>query len=239
MTEILGIVKLGCYSALFILIVFSISLVQQANKAMSEVTGTVISIHNSAVEFYSDQTDLRIKIQTYRAEVDDIVRSAMVLTRNAGLAAETANKASAKQAKYWDQSSQEITTTIANLNRAIEDTDNTLNRQLAPALLDNLEGTKILVATTASSIQATNNELRPVFENLALVSAEATQLLTDPTIPETLKHLDKTADNVEQITTEGVVYARRLTAPARFGWRVVLAIGNALGVAGSFIRGVL
>jgi hypothetical protein len=177
-----------------------------------------------------------------REQVEPIARDADIALQNAqdaiarATAAEDKLSAAAdQQAAYWNKTSLETYKTMAALRITIVRTDQSVNDVLVPRVSASLDASTALertatesVADTTARLDATIDALRPAIANLVQTSAGASAAmkaagkdLSDPTIHETLAHVDGVAGNADAASRDIAAFVHRETTPARGTWNVI------------------
>lgn len=154
-----------------------------------------------------------------------------------------ANLASQEQRKYWNKTSLETYKTMADLRLTIVRTDRSLNDVFVPQLTRSVGELSRSVGDTEKLIADMHQELQPSLLNLARASSAAADTMSNPSIKESLAHVDATsaqlekgseqlaltAGNIEQATDAINQKIHQALKPASLGQRIFERI---LGIAG-------
>jgi heme exporter protein D len=147
------------------------------------------------------------------------------------------NAAADSQAAYWQKTSLEMYKTSASLRLLLVRTDRSLNDQIAPQLTATLRGTEQLSQQATLDLQRTTDALSPSLSNLARTSAAAADAMSDPTIKDSLHHLDETTASMAGVSADAKLISDKLTAdfmkPQKFLWALVKELA---GLGGSFAQ---
>jgi hypothetical protein len=184
---------------------------------------------------------LRVDLGALTANTNALLVTANQAAGQARDASEQAKLAAVEQRAYWNKTSLETYKTMASLRLTIVRVDHSVNDDLAPRLGRSLDATTDLSRTAAANLARTMEELQPTLSNLgrasaaaAVASEEASKIIADPHIRETLANLEETSafakatadasaqtmQHVEGSTRDIQAYVHRETAPARGTWNL-------------------
>ena len=189
-------------------------------------------------------------------DLDEIHRA----TLEAGLTLENFRKASAQwqtasasQSQYFTQAAERTNRDLAAFEQLVTHTDDSLNGAagvlpaLSKSVLDqnrDLAALEDELRSSAVTLQSTAGELAPVLANAGQASAAAARLAADPSLPDTLRHLDRTMGHLDETSAsierqvkmvEPVV--KRATTPASLAARVLGYAVDLLSKTGSILAG--
>jgi hypothetical protein len=211
MTKILTIVKIA---ALVVLI-----------AVLLEARSLLVDVRRDAGLITAD-------IHTLQAPIQATLHHADEASKQAALAA-------VEQRAYWNKTSLETYKTMASLRLTITRTDRSINDVLVPRLSGTLESTTALTKEAADSLRSTTAAVAPAIADLAVAARSAANILSDPSIRDTLVHLDETSTSLAAGTKSLSKVASdaqdaadfelaQLKKPARW-WMTVLKVVLGLG----------
>jgi ABC-type transporter Mla subunit MlaD len=166
---------------------------------------------------------------------------AMENLRDAAAAARDASReasaAAVEQRAYWNKTSLETYKTMAALRLTIVRVDQSLNDVLVPRVAANLDATAQLETSAArdltdvtAKVDTTIDSLRPAIDGGIAATQSASAALnaagkdmSDPSIHETLAHVDGVAGNLDATSADIRAFVHRETTPVRGTWNVIKA----------------
>jgi ABC-type transporter Mla subunit MlaD len=159
--------------------------------------------------------------------VNRLVREAAQTSANLRHATAEWETSSKQQAAYFTAAALKTGAVLDSAQSAIasiERSADTLNLELSDI------GTRSAasMAEIASSVEQTQKDLAPVLANAAAATANVAKASADPSIAESLKHLDGTAgqleltsQHIEGATKDIQAFVHRETSPVRGTWNLI------------------
>lgn len=176
--------------------------------------------------------DARTFVSQTSANGTSIASDARHLIATAQLASDEAVLAEKEQIVSLRKTSLEVYKTTAAARLVLVRLDHSLNDQVAPQLAKTLADTDAAMLQATKNLDATTEGLKPTLENLAAASKAAADSLADPSIKESLQHVDEltaqtaaTAANINLATHD----IRQVTEkvkndylkPQKFAWSLL------------------